>query len=148
MTKTALIVFIASAVLALAGLAGVFVVSPVVALIAIGLALGAGWLFAAWYYADPTPVLASGNEPGRVTFFLLLQRIFRGVGALTRPLWMRAWLNLPFGAVMAVDAVSMMQPELREAIFGNLYGGLALIALNLVARYGSTGAHAPVAAAR
>lgn len=108
------------------------------------LLLGA-WLFVTWYHADDQPVFGP-NATGRVTFKTVVKNALHDLIEITRPVWMRVWLNAPFAAVMAVDAVSLMQEDLRNAIFGNFYGGIALVALNLLARYGSTAAHPPVAA--
>lgn len=110
----------------------------------VALAGVAAWLFFTWYHADDEPVFARDNG-NRVTFKIVLQSALRDLAEITRPLWLRAWLNAPFIAVMALDAVSLLQESLRNAIFGNTMGGLALVALNLLARYGATAAHAPIA---
>lgn len=147
MSKLVSLIVAAAVLVASFGLVGFLFNSPAITLALIVASALAGVLGCAWYYADDEPVMGP-DTPERVTFFKLLQRIFRGIGAITRPIWIRVWLNLPFGAVIAVDGVAMLTPELREAIFGNVYGALALVALNLVARYGSTPAHAPVPSAR
>lgn len=108
------------------------------ALIALGV-----WLFLTWYFADQQPMLGPAHA-GRVTFKQVVQGVLRDIADTTRPLWMRVWLNAPFVAIMALDAVSLMQEPMRNAILGNAWGAGAFIALNLIARYGSTAAHAPV----
>jgi hypothetical protein len=107
----------------------------------------AAWLVCTWYFADDTPLLAP-NQAGRVTFKAVLKNALHDLSELTRPIWLRVWLNAPTFAVIAVDAVSLLQEELRAALFGNFWGGLALVLLNLVARYGATPAHAPIAPVR
>lgn len=108
-------------------------------------AVGVVWLLCTWWFADDTPAFGPNDGSRRVTFVDVIQNTLRDVSKITRPLWMRAWLNLPFVAVMGVDAVSMLQPEAQQAIWHNPYTATALIILNLVARYGSTAAHAPIA---
>lgn len=119
------------------GLLGLIAVAGVVIL---------GWLFATWWFADDQPAFAPGGDrSGRVTFVTVVKNALHDLIQITRPTWMRVWLNLPFCAVMGVDAVSMLQPDAQQAIWHNPYTATALIVLNLVARYGSTPAHAPVA---
>lgn len=142
-----LICFALVAVLALALTA--FVISRfgfVGALACAGVAI-AGWAVSTWYFRDDTPLFAPWT-PGRVTFVEVLQGFFRDVAEIARPVWTRLWLNLPFVAVMAVDAVAMMTPELRHSLFLDApIGGAALVVLTLLARYGSTPAHPPIARA-
>lgn len=118
--------------------------SDMLMILAIGFTVVFGWLFATWYFADDEPMFGRGSTT-RVTFKNVLANAVFDIVELLRPIWLRVWLNLPFVAVIALDAVALMQPDMREAIVGNHWGGIALVVLNLVARYGSTPAHAPVA---
>lgn len=112
----------------------------------VGVVVVVGWLVATWYYRDNTPVFAPDNTPGRVTFKQVVVDALHDIAALTRPVWMRLWLNLQFVAVIAVDAVALATPQLREALFiDSPIGGAVLVVLTLVARYGSTPAHPPIA---
>lgn len=117
----------------LAGLAGVVVVAAI------------GWAVASWYFADETPLFAPKTTAGRVTFVAVIQGFFRDCSEIARPVWMRVWLNAPVAAVVVLDGVSLMQDDMRSAIMANPYMAGAIIGLNLIARYGSTPAHAPVA---
>lgn len=144
MTKTLLSLV---AVAALAGLATFLINSfGFVAAIAVGVVAVIGWAVAAWYYADDTPMLAPRNTPGRVTFLQIVQDFFRDLVATTRPIWLRLWLNIQFVAVLGVDAVALATPEMRDTIMSSPWFAVAFVALNLIARYGSTPAHAPVMA--
>lgn len=102
------------------------------------------WLFLTWYHADDEPVFGPASRE-RVTFKTVVRNALHDLQEITRPAWMRLWLNAPFVATMTLDAVTMLHPDLRQALFvDNWIGGGALILLTLLARYGSTPAHAPV----
>lgn len=117
---------------------------PIVLLLAASVAIVA-WLVLTWYHADSEPVFGPASRE-RISFKTVVKNAFHDIVEITRPLWLRLWLNAPFAAVVVLDAVALLQEPLRTALVGNFYGGLAFVALNLIARYGSTPAHPPVAA--
>lgn len=113
---------------------------------AIGLAIAAiaGWLVATWYFRDNEPLFGPAT-PNRVTFKQVVVDALHDAAALTKPIWMRLWLNIPFAAVVAANGVVLMDDQMRAAVFGDFWGGIVMVGAALLIRYGSTPAHPPVA---
>lgn len=101
------------------------------------------WLVATWYFADDEPLFGHASAE-RITFKQVICNVFCDIAEVTRPAWMWLWLNAPFAAQVAANGVILMDETLRTTVFGHFWGAVALVAANLLARYGSTAAHAPI----